>query len=303
MNDPDWNLYRTFLGVLDAGSLSGAARALGLTQPTVGRHVDELEQALGHVLFTRSQQGLMPTELALALRPYAQSLAATAAALRRQASGALNEVDGTVRISSSDVIGVEVLPPILARLQAAHPRLGVELSLSDAVEDLLRREADIAVRMTEPKQEALVIRHVGEIELGLHAHAGYLARHGTPGSIAALSAHSIIGYDRSTAFIRAMIGEIRKRAPDFPDADQSCWSFRADSNLAQLAAIRAGVGIGFCQTRLAVRDPHLVRLFPDFRLTLPTFVAMHEDLKTTPRYRRTFDALVTGLRDYIVERQ
>lgn len=303
MNDPDWNLYRTFLGVLESGSLSGAARALGLTQPTVGRHVDELEQALGHVLFTRSQQGLMPTELALSLRPYAQSLASTAAALRRQATGALNEIEGTVRISSSDVIGVEVLPPILAALQSEHTKLGIELSLSDAVEDLLRREADIAVRMTQPKQESLVVRHVGEIELGLHAHAGYLARHGRPVSFAELSTHCIIGYDRRTAFIRAMIGEIRKQAPNFPDPEQPCWSFRADSNLAQLAAIRAGVGIGFCQTRLAARDPHLVRLFPDFRLTLPTFVAMHEDLKTTPRYRRTFDALVTGLQDYIATRR
>lgn len=303
MNDPDWNLYRTFLGVLDAGSLSGAARALGLTQPTVGRHVDELEQALGHALFTRSQQGLLPTELALALKPYAQSLASTAAALRRQASGALNEIGGTVRISSSDVIGVEVLPPILARLQNAHPALAIELSLSDAVEDLLRREADIAVRMTQPKQEALVIRHVGEIELGLHAHADYLARRGEPASLAALSAHCIIGYDRSTAFIRAMIGEIRQRAPDFPDPDQPCWAFRADSNLAQLAAIRAGVGIGFCQTRLAARNPDLVHLFPEFRLTLPTFVAMHEDLRTTPRYRKTFDGLVAGLQDYMAARQ
>lgn len=140
MNDISWDFYRTFLAVLQLGSLSAAARQLGLTQPTVGRHIDSLEDAVGYQLFTRSQQGLLPTEPALAMKPYAENFAMTAAAMQRVASGEIGAIKGTVRISASEVIGVEVLPPILACLQDEHPGLELELSLSDSLEDLLKRE-------------------------------------------------------------------------------------------------------------------------------------------------------------------
>ena len=138
--DIGWELYRSYLGVVQEGSLSGAARALGVTQPTVGRHIAALEQALGLVLFTRSQQGLLPTEAALALRPYAQAMGHTAAALVRAADSHGGGVRGTVRVTASEVIGVEVLPPILAQLQAEHPALTVELVLSNRVQDLLQHD-------------------------------------------------------------------------------------------------------------------------------------------------------------------
>ncbi|WP_377296596.1 LysR family transcriptional regulator [Rhizobium sp. SGZ-381] len=297
MNEPDWNLYRTLLAVLETGSLSAAARTLGLTQPTVGRHIDELEQALGHALFTRSQQGLLPTDAAEALRPYTENLATTAAALLREASSAIGAVEGVVRISASDVIGVEVLPPILSKLQAAHPRLDLELSLSDTLHDLLRREADIAVRMTRPRQDALVARHIGTIELGLHAARSYMDRKGSPADLQALTLHHMVGFDRETAFIRASIESIRQQAPGFPN--NLHWTYRTDSNLAQLSAIKAGAGIGICQVKLAQRDPNMVRLLPEFSLSLDTWVAMHENLRQSPRCRATFDALCDGLIDYV----
>lgn len=297
--EPSWDCYRTFLTVLRAGSLSAAARELGLTQPTVGRHIDALEQSIGFELFLRSPQGLIATDGAIALRPYAETLASAAAALQRTASGHRDGVEGTVRISASDVIGVEVLPPILARLQEAYPRLTFELSLSDAVEDLLRHDADIAVRMVEPAQAALVVRRIGTLALGLYAHRRYLDRNGTPETIAELIDHRMIGYDRRTAFIRAAETMIRACVKDFPEAGALRYAVRADSNLAQLAAIRAGAGIGICQVALGARDPELVRLLPDdFELPLTTWVAVHENLKSSPRCRVTFDALVEGLRDY-----
>ncbi|MDO1582357.1 LysR family transcriptional regulator [Rhizobium oryzicola] len=301
MNEPDWNLYRTFLAVMRKGSLSAAAREVGLTQPTVGRHIDELEVQLGRSLFTRSQQGLLPTDTARALLPFAETLAATSASLMRQLSGRADRVEGVVRITASEIIGVEVLPQILRHLQWDYPDLTIELSLSDSVEDLLRREADIAVRMTRPAQDALVARHVGEIELGLHAHPDYLERFGTPQNLADLAQHSMIGFDRKTAFIRSTAKDMQSLMPDFPSLDDIEWSYRTDSNLGQLTAIRAGLGIGICQVQLARRAPTLQRLLPEFRFPLPTWVAMHEDLKTAPRCRATFDALVTGLRDYVTE--
>jgi len=290
--EPSWDLYRTFLSVLEHGSLSAAARELGLTQPTVGRHVDALEHAVGAQLFTRSPAGLLPSEIALDLRPYAATLAATSASLLRTASGKRGEVAGTVRVSASEVIAVEVLPPILASLADAHPALCIELSASDAVEDLLHREADLAVRMTEPSQEALIARRIGDILVGLFAHRRYLERHGVPRTTAELAGHRLVGFDRQTAYIRAM-------ATRYPIFEGLMFSFRADSNLAQLAAIRAGLGIGFCQCGLAVDDPDLVRVLPRaFEVPLGTWVAMHEDLKGAPRCRATFDALVAGLEAY-----
>src|SRR6185503_4856790 len=155
---PDWSLYRSFLAILQAGSLSAAARALGLTQPTLARHVAALEEAVGLTLFTRSQQGLAPTEAALELKPYAEQLAATTAAMLRAASGQGQGISGSVRVSASEIIGSQVLPAIFAGMRATHPALEIELVLSNAVENLLRRDADIAVRMVEPVHEALVVK-------------------------------------------------------------------------------------------------------------------------------------------------
>lgn len=292
-NEPGWELYRSFLGVLTEGSLSAAARALGLAQPTLGRHIDALEQALGVVLFTRSQQGFAPTEAALNLQPYAQALASTTAALRRAAASQGDGVQGTVRISASEVVGVEVLPPILAGLREQHPGLVIELAITNRVEDLLRREADIAVRMLRPSQEALVARRVGGIELGLYAHADYIARHGLPRNEAELAQHALIGFDQETPFLRSLrsqLGVLRR----------SAFCVRTDSDLGQLAAIRAGLGIGGCQVALAARDTALVRVLPrQFAPSMETWVTMHEDLRGSARCQATFDALVAGLERYL----
>lgn len=269
--DPDWALYRTLLAVLDGGSLSAAARNLGLTQPTVARHIDALEAALGADLFVRSQRGLDPTDLAQSLRPQAQTMATTAAALLRTASGALGSVAGTVRISASDVVGVEYLPSILTQLRRDHPALIIELMLSDRVDDLLAREADIAVRMTEPTQTALLARRLPPIEIGFHAHRDYLERRGTPASTADLFAHDLIGYDAETPALRAMAARL-------PSLGRQGFALRTDSNLAQLAAIRAGFGIGLCQSAIAQRDPALVRVLPAVALHLQLWIVMHEDL-------------------------
>lgn len=292
-----WEYYRSLLAVLKHGSLSGAARALAITQPTVGRHIAALEQALGATLFTRSQLGLLPTEVALALRPHAETMEHTAALMERAASSQGQGVAGVVRIAASEVVGVEVLPPILARLRARHPGLVIELVLSNKVQDLLRREADIAVRMLRPRQEQLVARKVGEIELGLHAHADYLARHGTPLALADLARHAVIGYDEASPFVR-------NAGAAFKGFTRDNFAWRSDSDLAQLALIRAGAGIGVCQVGLAARDPALRRVLPQaFSLPMETWITMHEDLRGSLRCRATFDALAEGLLAYVAGQQ
>jgi DNA-binding transcriptional LysR family regulator len=292
-SEPSWELYRTLLEVLRAGSLSGAARALGLTQPTVGRHIEALEQALGQTLFVRTQQGLSPTESGLALRPYAEALESTSAALLRAAASQGEGVRGTVRISASEVIAVEVLPPILSRLHAHYPELEIEVMASNRVDDLLQREADIAVRMVRPSQTVLVARQLGQIELGLYAHKDYLARRGIPETLEQLAGHSLIGFDKETAFVRSAIKQI-------PWIRRELFAFRSDSDLAGMAALRAGFGLGVCQVGLARGNPDLLRLFPQqVRFVLDCWLVMHEDLRNSPRCRATFDALAAGLSDYI----
>ncbi|WP_250467685.1 MULTISPECIES: LysR family transcriptional regulator [unclassified Caballeronia] len=289
-----WELYRTFLAVLQEGSLSGAARSLGITQPTAGRHIEALEKALRVSLFTRSQTGLQPTDVALDLRAHAEAMHSTAASLERAATGHADgaSVQGAVRISASEVVGVELLPPILAALRERHPRLVIELVLSNRVQDLLRREADIAVRMVRPKQTQLVARRVGRIEVGLHAHRDYLAKHGTPRNVAALDRHAIIGFDQPNAFVR----EASKSLPEF---SRDTFALRSDSDLAQLALIRAGAGLGMCQVALARRNESLVRVLPKiFTFQLETWVTMHEDLRGSPRCRAVFDALADGIERY-----
>ncbi|MGE8639055.1 MAG: LysR family transcriptional regulator [Achromobacter sp.] len=288
-NTIGWELYRSFLAVLTEGSLSGAARALGLTQPTVGRHVSALETALNQVLFTRSQVGLLPTEAAESLRSYAEAMRSTAAALERAAAAHGPGVSGTVRISASEVVGIEVLPPALARLRREHPGLKLELVATNRVQNLLQREADIAVRMALPKQEQLIARHVGNVVIGLYARKDYLRQHGTPATPADLAGHTLIGFDEETPFLRTA----RKA---FPAWTREALSLRADSDLAQLALIRAGAGIGFCQAALAARDKGLVRVLPEScALLLETWVTMHEDLRHSPRCKAAFDALVQCL--------
>ncbi|MBY2907698.1 LysR family transcriptional regulator [Rhizobium leguminosarum] len=289
-SDLDWNLARTFLAIAQEGSLSGASRKLGLSQPTIARHLAALESSLGVELFIRSQRGLVATEEALELLPLAEILGATATAFARKGSGPSGEVRGTVRISASEIISVEHLPPILARLRRNYPHLAVELIASNAVADLLRRDADIAVRNTNPEQEALIAKRLPGVKLGLHAHRDYLERTGTPAELTDLSNFDVIGFDTATPALRS-IGNTN------PAFERSSFALRTDNNLVQLAAIRAGFGIGVCQVALASRDPSLVRVLANqFDWDLDLWVVMHEDLRANAKCRAVFDALVDGLR-------
>ncbi|MBI1187387.1 MAG: LysR family transcriptional regulator [Alphaproteobacteria bacterium] len=293
--NPSWDLYRSLLAVLRAGSLSGAARTLGLTQPTLARHVEELETALGASLFTRSPQGLAPTEAALALEAHALAMESAAAAAERAASAPASDIAGAVRVTASEVIGGEVLPAILRDLRRAHPGLVFEVVLSNQPANLLRRDADIAVRMMRPKQEALVAKKIGDVMLGMFAHPDYFAAHGKPKTIDDLKRHAIIGFDRDAAG-GAALGGVRALFT------RDLFAYRTDDQVAQLAALRAGFGIGICQVALAKREPKLTRLFAkEFAFPLETWVTMHQDLRGSPRMRATFDFLADALGAYVRE--
>jgi DNA-binding transcriptional LysR family regulator len=289
----DWDLCRSFLAVVQEGSLSGAARALALTQPTVGRHIETLEDKLGAVLFTRWQHGLNATELALDLVPHLEAMGAAADALVRAASGQAQEERGTVRLTASEVVGAEVLPPMLARFRAEHPGIVLELVLSNRTEDLLQREADIAVRMVRPEQTGLVARLIGQTPISLYAHRSYAEAYQLPRTIAELAQHPLIGYDSLPW--GPSVAKFRDIA-----ITREIFSLRTDSDLAQLAALRAGYGIGGCQDALARQDPDLLPVMADaVRFELPMWLVMHEDLRSSRRVRLLYDFLGHALAAYL----
>ena len=295
MANEDWQLYRAFLAVVRFGSLSAAARHLGLTQPTLGRQIAELEQALDLALFTRSPQGLVPTAASTALLPHAETMEAAAQALARAASGAADETKGTIRLTASEFVSGEVLPPILADFQDRHRGIVMELVATNRVEDLLRRDADIAVRMAQPTQEALVAKRIGTAPIHLYAHRNYLARRAMPKRIEDLLSHVMIGIDRDQTSVRGI------DLPPFAITRET-FTFRTDNDLVQLAALRAGVGIGGCQTGIARRDPNLVPILPKaIRFELEMWLVMHEDQRMDRRVRLLYDHLADALAAYIAE--
>jgi DNA-binding transcriptional LysR family regulator len=226
------------------------------------------------------------------LIPSAESMAAAVEAAQRSTSGEVEEKAGTVRITASEVMGGEVLPPILADFHSRNPRVSVELALSNRNEDLLRGDADIAVRMVRPTQGALVAKRIGRIDIGLYAHRHYLKGRAIPRQLEDLGQHALIGYDRDQAYAQLLE---RMRLPFTRDM----FAFRSDSDLAQLAALRAGFGIGACQLGIARPERNLVPLFhAEFIIPMEVWLVMHRDLRGTRRIRLTFDHLATRLTAY-----
>lgn len=285
----DWEHLRTFLSVLGKGGLSQAARDRGLSQPTAGRHIDALEETLGETLFTRSRNGMTPTAAALRLAPHAEAMQNAAAALRRSAGADETEIRGPIRLTASEIMALEVLPPILSHFVEKHPAVEIELVASNSSLNLLTREADIAVRMVRPEQQAIIARRAGATGISLFAHQDYLDRHGTPETFDELRQHRLIGYDRDPIIMRQLEGS------GIP-VSQEMFAFRSDSETVQLAMLRAGFGIGGVQHPIAARSPDLVRVVPDLiRLELEIWLAMHERLRNSLSMRLLMDHLATGL--------
>ncbi len=288
----NWDHYRSFLAVIDCNSLSGAAKILGLTQPTVGRHIDALEIAVGVPLFVRSRYGLSPTEPAMNMVPHTKAMASAARAIERVTSQDA-ETRGTIRLTVSEIIGVEVLPDILWSFAQDHPHIRIELVLTNRTENLLRREADIAVRMKRPTQEALVARKIGDIPIRLYAHESYINTFGVPKTAAEIGRHRAIGPD-SLSNEMDITGNL-----DLGKL-HSGMVLKSDSDLAQLALIRAGCGIGGIQVQLAARNPQLIPvLHNQFSIDMEMWLVTHEDMIGSRPVRLFFDHLARHLSAYV----
>lgn len=292
MSEIDWNLIRSFVAVAETGSLSAAARRLAASQPTLGRHIAELEQALGVTLFRRGRQGYVLTEAGSLLFERGRAVSAEATAFSRLALGSVEAIEGTVRIAASEIVATCVLPAMLARLGAEEPGIEVEIVASNQVENLLRRDADIAIRMVQPSQNELVARKVVDIPLSACAARTYLDRRGRPQRLEELGEHDLVGFDRSDELIRGLERFL-------PGLTRNAFRLRSDNHIVLWEAVRSGNGIGIAQMPLIRRDPLVEIVLPDLPLpTLPVWLAMHRDVRASVRIRRVADFLHEELKRY-----
>lgn len=285
MHNLDWTLLRSFLAVVEGGSLSTAAKSIGATQPTLSRHIRELETALGVILFTRSAQGLDPTNAALGLIEDARAMGAAAEALNLKAQGRSQQLFGTVRLTASVIVANLMLPPILAALRQAEPSIQIEIVASDTNQNLLRRDADIAIRMADPTQNAIIARKLGDTPIGLFGTRAYFDRRGRISSKEDLIHHDLIGLDRSDFLIRGFaahgIGLTREQ-----------FALRTDDGMLTWNLLLAGAGIGIAQIVLASRHATLEQVDGGIKLgALPVWLVMSEEVRHNARVRRVADFL------------
>ena len=285
----DWNRARAFLVTAEEGSLSAAARALGMTQPTLGRQVDALEAELGVALFERAGRGLILTPSGLELMDHVRAMGDAATRLSIAAAGQTQHLEGKVTITASEVYAALVFPPILARLRREEPGIEIDVIATSATRDLRRREADIAVRNFRPTEPDLIARKLRDTPARLYATPDYLARIGNPATPHDLSRAEFISIDQSGAFLDGLNAMgLNLTARNFP--------IFTDNYLVMWEYVKQGLGIGILDGNLGDLEPAVVRALPDLEpLTFPIWLVSHRDLSTSRRIRRVFDMLVEEL--------
>ncbi len=285
----EWSHLQTLVAVAENGSLSAAALSLGSSQPTMGRHIRTLETELGVDLFERTARGLDLTPTGIALLEQARNMAEAANKLSLVAEGRSESLEGTIRIAASEIVATYVLPDILTAFRRLEPNIDIELVASDRAENLLQREADIAVRMFRPTQSDVFTRKVGDLQTGIFAAHSYLERYGQPDTLLDLLNHDVIGYDRSDLIIQGF------RSVGL-EVDRGFFSFRCDNQVVAWRMVVAGYGIGFNQVQIGRAEPAVKML--DFGVELPVlpmWLTAHSELKTSQRVRRVYDFLAENL--------
>jgi DNA-binding transcriptional LysR family regulator len=286
----NWSTMKDFLAVAESGTLSGAARKLGVSQPTLTRRMASLEESLRVDLFRRSPRGLELTEAGEALLAPAREMELAAHAVELAATGHEGGLSGLVRLTATEGVAQDWLMPQLARFRREHPGIDFEIIVANSAVNVLRREADIAIRLGRPAQKELVAQRVAELSLGLYAAHSYVELHGAPQSRAELAEHEAIAFAESDRYTGAGSWLEQIVAP----ARIVC---RANTLGGQRAAIRAGLGIGGQACFIAGRDPELVRLLPSIEMRLETWLVTHPGLRRSRRIRAVLDFLAERLRE------
>ena len=288
-NTIDWNQLKAFLATAETGSLSAAARQLGLTQPTLGRQVSAVEQRMGVTLFERSGKAMALTPTGLDLLEHARAMGAAAQALGLAAAGRSQEVAGIVTVSAIDIVAVHLLAPLVQRLREQEPGIAIEVISSNAMSDLLRREADIAIRHVKPEQSDLIARLIRTATAGFYASQSYILAHGHPRSAEDAADLPFVGSDRSGGYLRYL----QQHGLSLLETNFSSY---AESALANWAMVQRGLGIGTMMDDIASMTPGMVRVLDDVPpVRFPMWLVTHRELRTSRRIQVVFEALANGL--------
>lgn len=290
VNALDWTLLQSFSAVVETGSLSGAARKLGQSQPTIGRHVKQLELALGFDLFTRAPRGLVPTVAGLEIADMTRDMQSAATGVRLIADGKAGNLSGTVRITASVVTSHFILPRIIADMRQAMPEIQIDLVPSDTTENLIFREADIAVRMYRPTQLDVITKHICDQPMAVYAAKSYLDRIGRPETLEDAAHLDFVGFDKSDLIIRVMTDLGLEATRDF-------FAVRCDQQAVHWELVRAGCGLGGAQTIIGDADPTMERILEGkMQLqALPIWLTAPQALHSNPRIRAVWDYLSEAL--------
>lgn len=287
--DFDWNRARAFLVTAEEGSFSAAARALGMSQPTVGRQVAALEQELEVTLFERVGAGLELTGAGLDLLEHVRVMGKAASLMALAATGRAETIEGNVCISASEINAVYMLPPIIERIRRAHPGVSIEIVASNNASDLRRREADIALRNFRPSQPDLFARKMPDRRARLYATRDYLKSIGDPQTPAELARGTFLGFDRTDALINGL------NALGLPLTAEH-FAIISENQLVQWALARRGLGIGVMLEEVGDAEPGMARALdalPPF--PVPMWLTSHRELKTSRRIRAVYELLAEGL--------
>ncbi len=283
----DWNRARAFLVTAEEGSLSAAARALGMTQPTLGRQVTALEEELGIALFERVGRGLTLTAGGLDLLEHVRRMGESATHLSLAASGQSQTIEGSICITASEVITAFLLPPVLLRLRELHPGIDIRLVATNAVRDLRRREADIAIRSGRPTDPNLFATRLRDTPAHLYATPGYLKRVGEPAAFADFRRADFIGFsDDDGRFMNGLNALGFSLTPaNFP--------VHVDSHLALWELVKSGLGIGAVIDAVGDAEPRVCRALPSMAaIPVPAWLVAHREVHSSRRVRMVFDLLV-----------
>jgi DNA-binding transcriptional LysR family regulator len=286
----DWNRARAFLATAEEGSLSAAARALGSTQPTIGRQIAALEEELDIVLFERVGRGLVITPSGRELLKNVREMGEAATKMALAALGQSQSLEGPIRITASEVVSAFLLWPIVGKLRADHPGIDIEIVASNQATDLAQREADIAIRNFRPTDSELVARKVKDVAVHLYAAPTYLKRMGPIHSVADLARAEFVGFD-STGRLLTMLNELgfNLTSDNFPVI--------SESHLVIWEYVKRGIGIGLMQEDIAAAEPGVVRIETGLApIMIPIWLTTHREVTTSRRIRLVFDLLYHALR-------
>jgi DNA-binding transcriptional LysR family regulator len=285
----DWNQARAFLVTAEEGSLSAAARALGLTQPTLSRQVASLEEALGVTLFERTSRALLLTKSGVALLAHFRMMGDAANNISLAATGQSEAVTGHVLISATDLMARYLLPPVLKKLRRTAPDLQIEIIASNELSDLRRREADIAIRHSRPNDAALFAKRLHDKKAHLFASKEYLDEVGRPNTLADLEKLTFVGFDQP----ELRLGLMASRGLTLTTAN---FNFSTSSATLALELVRQGFGIGLLPTEISEHCPELENPYTEFQpISIETWLVTHRELKTNLRIRVVFDLLAQGI--------